>query len=75
MLNTQTWNAIKIYIPRSKYDLKQDADSKIGPANSQRLSTKCIKKPKLFPNRDHHAQLTIIFAKADAERNFCGLPF
>ena len=34
ILITQTWNAIKIYLAPSEYELKQDVDTKLRTANS-----------------------------------------
>ena len=41
-LNTQTWNAIKMYLSATQYELKQDVDTNLKTANSQLLPTETM---------------------------------
>ena len=53
----------------------RNVETNLKTANCQLLSIEGIVKHKLLPFRDHHATLTITFAKADTKYNILGLPF
>ena len=73
-LITHIWNSIKTYLWPSKYDLRQEVDTKLRPANCQLIPTEGNIRLKFLPFRDYHATLTITFEKPDFIYKILAIP-